>query len=497
MTKLTWSNIAGRQFETGLDRGVLYPSNPAPGELLHTNLATSPQPTNTNFVGVGAGYRFGGGTNLSAQALPTANDGPEVNNQRIGYVRILSHASDPSSFIGSWRFTDAKALTTPVVEPGFPIMPGRIYRVSYLTRVKSSTITTKMVRTSIRAYNSANEPLAGNVSATSPELMDGVWSKISVLMTAPSGGVKFGISSDLTGSVGSRSSGDSFDVTGLIIVDVTSDDTVNPDYFDGSFPSDGKHQYSWEGASNASTSTQSSNPVGAVPWSGLTAVDEAGGESAVSYYIDGRPYLHFPRPKEFAATIKAYTYPDEFAAMMGLVEVADGMYLDSQVGDSFHLSYRTLVGNATDGLDHGYKIHLVYNVTVVPSSVSYQSSFNTINAHEFSWGIQAVPVPVEGYRSTAHVIIDTRHMEENLTRRIEAMLYGTGNTAPYMPDPNVILDMLSFGDTIIITDHGDGTWSAEGSYANVYLIGDGVFEIKNVDAIDNGDGTYTIASTNV
>jgi hypothetical protein len=236
----------------------------------------------------------------------------------------------------------------------------------------------------------------------------------------------------------------------------------------------------------------------AVSWNGLTGVDEGGGESGAAYYIDGRPFLFFPKPKEFTATLKAYTYPDAFSAIMGVTEAAEGMFLDSQVGDAFDLSYRSLIGDALGGVDRGYKIHLVYNATVAPTPISYATQTNEINPIEFSWEIQAVPVPVEGYRATAHVVIDTRHMDPLKLNQIEILLYGDPNSItsePGMPDPQTIFDILSFGDAIVIIDNGDGTWEAVGSYENIYMIGDGIFQIDNVTATDHGDGTYTVSST--
>jgi hypothetical protein len=235
----------------------------------------------------------------------------------------------------------------------------------------------------------------------------------------------------------------------------------------------------------------------AVPWLGLTSVDEEGGDGAASYYIDGRPFLFLPRPKEYKATLKAFTYPDVFAQIMGVSEIADGMYLDSQPGDAFDLSYRTLVGSATEGSDHGYKIHLVYNATVTPQALTYESLSNSINPTTFSWEIQAVPVKVEGFRPTAHIIIDTRHMDQAKIDAIEKLLYGGVDAFAQMPSPQVIFDLLSYGDTIIITDNGDGTFDVTGSYENVYMISDGVFQVDNVDATNNGDGTFTVSSTNV
>ena len=273
-----------------------------------------------------------------------------------------------------------------------------------------------------------------------------------------------------------------------------------------------------------------------VAWNGLTAVEENGGESATTYYLDGRPYLIVPKKKEFSATVKAITYPDEFTDYMGLEKVATGLYFDQQQADSFGLSYRTLVGNDVDGIEHGYKIHLVYNCIVVPDGISYSSFAGDINPIEFSWQIQATPVIVPGYHPTAHIIIDTRGLEQDVIDELEDLIYGgvtpsdhlmdggeaisfpieeadggTPTTVPEevadgggpfstpeivtMPDPNVILDILSYGDDIIITYLGDGFWSAAGSYANVHHIGDGEFEINNADIVNHGDGTFTISTT--
>lgn len=233
----------------------------------------------------------------------------------------------------------------------------------------------------------------------------------------------------------------------------------------------------------------------AVVWNGLTAVDEDGGDSSVAYYIDGRPFLFLPRPKEFSASLKAYTYPEEFSELMGVAEAEAGMYLDSQLGDSFGLSYRTLIADSIEGTSFGYKIHLIYNATVAPPGSSYETLSGDINPSEFSWDIKAVPVPIEGFRPTAHVIIDTRHADADKLSLFEALLYGDDTTAASMPDPSTILEMLGYGDSIIITDNDDGTWTAVGSLRNVHMLGEDMFEINNVTATDNGDGTYDISST--
>ena len=268
-------------------------------------------------------------------------------------------------------------------------------------------------------------------------------------------------------------------------------------FFDGDTEMTALNTFEWAGAVDSSRSYRRERKYVAVPWIGLTGVDEKGGEGAASYYIDGRPFLFLPKPKEYQATLRAYTYPDEFAAIMGVTEVADGMYLDSQPGESFDLSYRTLVGNAVNGLDHGYKIHLVYNAVVTPQSLSYDTLGSSINPVEFAWDIQAVPVRVEGFRPTAHIIIDTRHMDPARIAAIEEMLYGSDEVLPSMPSPQAVFDLLSYGDTIIVTDMGDGTFTVEGAYENVYMVSPGEFRVDNVDGTNYPDGTFVISSTNV
>jgi hypothetical protein len=231
------------------------------------------------------------------------------------------------------------------------------------------------------------------------------------------------------------------------------------------------------------------------PWNGLTSVDEEGGEGAAEYYVDGRPFLYLPKPKEFKATLKAFMYPDEFSVAIGEVEATDGMYLDSQIAEAFDLSYRTKIVDGIQGENAGYKIHLIYNATVVPSAKSYGTIGDTINPVEFSWDIQAVPTFVTGFRPTAHITIDTRNMDASRVNAIEEIIYGTPSVPATMPTPQTIFDLLNFGDTIIITDNGDGTWTAEASYLNLYMIGDEIFQIENVNATHHGDGTYTISST--
>lgn len=470
MARLNWEP-SGR-YETGLDRGVFYPKN-VTYPIVATNLATDPIPTT--------------GSNWFASNPGGANVSTGYDSDEQAWYVLVNSVGTSNAF--TTRYGNNAATWIPVEE-------GHTYRVEF----KAMSTVDDYRATSIDWFK-ADHTSAGTMAMNNGariEMPSGEYVDFLCIGTAPAEAAYASVGILYSGAAGGGPTSTILPAGAKRFCKqlIVTEDGTTEDYFDGSSSDTGLYTYEWTGAPGASTSVKRQIVGSAIPWNGLTSVDENGADSAVSYYIDGRPFLFFPKPKEFQATIKAYTYPDEFAAVMGLVEATDGMYLDSQVGDAFDLSYRTLLGDSIQGTDAGYKIHLVYNATVAPQGLTYESASNSINPTDLSWEIQAVPVRIDGYRPTAHVVIDTRHMDATRIAEIEALLYGDDTHAPAMPTPQTVFDLLSFGDAIIITDNGDGTWQAEGSYKNIYLIGDGVFQIDNVDAVDNGDGTFRISTTN-
>lgn len=228
----------------------------------------------------------------------------------------------------------------------------------------------------------------------------------------------------------------------------------------------------------------------AVAWNGLFNVVEQGQQSSTTYRRDGLAYLTVVSPREFAAQISAYTFPDEFAEICGIVEAADGLFLDAQIPDSFNLSYRTMYDDGTN-----YKIHLVYGATATLADVQYQTLSDASNLSTFEFDISTVPQKITGYRPTAHLIIDTRQLAEETVDNLENLIYGTHNVEPSLPAPDTLVEMLGYGDKVVVVDHGDGTWTATGSYKNVKTDEFGNFTINNVPRLDLASGEYEFAST--
>ena len=173
-----------------------------------------------------------------------------------------------------------------------------------------------------------------------------------------------------------------------------------------------------------------------VAWNGLISVDESpeGGDST-PYYLDGVKYLNLAEADEYSATIEAYTYPSEFSVCDGTAIHRRGLLVTQQPRQRFGLSYRTMVGNDIKGTKQGYKIHLVYNALAAPTSRSYETAADTVEALTFTWDLTATPVFLLGLKPSAHIIIDTATATPALITELENTLYGTAISSPRLPTP--------------------------------------------------------------
>lgn len=232
-----------------------------------------------------------------------------------------------------------------------------------------------------------------------------------------------------------------------------------------------------------------------VVWNGITGVDESSDSSQTIYYIDGRIYLADVEPGDFKGSLTAYFWPDAFSECLGIPDAGGGLFVDNQKPQRCGISYRSLIGSGTDGDMFGYQIHLVYNAVPTIGNRSRKTINSSPAPMEFQFDLVCTPVALPGFRPSAHYIIDTRHMSPENLATLEAILYGSEDSSPRLPEPLELYDLLNFGSSIIFTDHGDGTWTATGSSSNIYMTGDGTWEIINVNGTDNGDGTYELEDT--
>jgi hypothetical protein len=231
-----------------------------------------------------------------------------------------------------------------------------------------------------------------------------------------------------------------------------------------------------------------------VAWNGLTSVSEnsSGGE-AKPYYIDGVKYANVPTYEEYEATITAFTYPDEFLECEGRVQARSGLFVTRQRRKSFGFSYRTKVGNdLADNL--GYKIHIIYNALASPSDRESTTVGDSVEAMDFSWDITTRPPAISGYRRTSHFVIDSRHTDPIVLGIIEDILYGNESETARLPTFDELLEAFDTISNLVITDNGDGTWTATAPFDVIQMLDETTFQITSPMAIFIDEDSYTISS---
>ena len=165
-----------------------------------------------------------------------------------------------------------------------------------------------------------------------------------------------------------------------------------------------------------------------VAWNGVTAISESpSGAEPTALYADDKKYLNLLSAEEFAASIEAYTYPDEFAECDGSASLAEGFTIGQQARSKFALAYKTTIGNDEAGNSLGYKLHIIYNCLAAPSEKAYNTINDSPEAITFSWEISTTPVTftIDGKEySTACVTIDSRTADPSKLAALETKLFG-------------------------------------------------------------------------
>lgn len=181
-------------------------------------------------------------------------------------------------------------------------------------------------------------------------------------------------------------------------------------------------------------------PGTGVAWNGLTSVTESpSGADSNPQYADNIKYLNLRSAEEFGGTIEAFTYPEEWAECDGSKSPSKGVYFGQQTRKMFGLSYRTKLGNDTDGDDYGYILHLVYGATASPSERQYQTINDSPEPVTFSWEFDTQAVAVEGYKPVAHIEINSKLVDAQKLAAFEKKLYGDTDTEPSLPLPAEVL----------------------------------------------------------
>lgn len=235
-----------------------------------------------------------------------------------------------------------------------------------------------------------------------------------------------------------------------------------------------------------------------VPWNGITGVEDGSDPELKSFYMDGIKFLEYVVPGDFVGKLTAYTYPDEFDEVVGVVNDAHGLFFHDQPFKQFNLSYRTMLGDDVEGVDLGYKLHLLYNLVAIPDSNSFVTNSDSFSATEFSWSLTGTPDALSGFRPTVHISVDSTQTPEPTLAALEEILYGTETTDARWPSLDEVRTLFEGFQQLIITDNGNGTWIANDISDDVVYITnlpDGKFQIDHADATYLDPDTFQISTT--
>lgn len=162
-----------------------------------------------------------------------------------------------------------------------------------------------------------------------------------------------------------------------------------------------------------------------VPWNGLTNVTEnPSGADANAQYADNIKYLNLIAAEDFGLTIEAFTYPSEFGQCDGTAEIAPGIVIGQQGRGTFGFGYRTKIGNDVMNDNLGYKLHFAYGCVAAPSEKGYDTIGDSPEPINFSWEVNTTPVPVEGFKPTAILTIDSTMVDPDKLKEFEELIYG-------------------------------------------------------------------------
>lgn len=211
------------------------------------------------------------------------------------------------------------------------------------------------------------------------------------------------------------------------------------------------------------------NSAGVV-WDGLISVSESSSDTnQIGHYIEGIRYFTQISFEDFGVALVAYTYPDEVEESI------------------FDLCYRTQT-------DEGYKIHLVYNVHAEIQAMDYSTVNRSTDAINFGWDMTTIPERIPGFKSSAHLIIDSRFAYGSALDAIEDVLYGSDDNDPYLPSAADVMELFNGFAVLKITDNGDGTWTADGPDDVVYFTDSETFEIDYSSVVYLDEITYQVSS---
>lgn len=213
-----------------------------------------------------------------------------------------------------------------------------------------------------------------------------------------------------------------------------------------------------------------------ISWNGLVSVVEQTDSETPDYvYLDGiKTYIGSKR-EVLSLSVEAFTYPP---------------ILDDIHQEIPGFSYQTVLNNRK-------LIHLIFNPFFVLDEKTNTTVTDSTDPANFVWNCYTRPEKLNELAPTSHLIIDISNTKSQFVQFVEDTLYGSAvKDAEFLPAQNWVSAFLEMetAETLLIVDHGDGSWTAVGSDSMVNLTAPTEFQINSPTAIFLDAESYQVSS---
>lgn len=180
-----------------------------------------------------------------------------------------------------------------------------------------------------------------------------------------------------------------------------------------------------------------------IAWNGLTSVtDSPDGAEETAIWADGIKYGSMLSAESFGGTIESIMFPDAFYACNGFATPVKGAHIGQQTRVPFGFGYMNRIGNDTDGIAHGEKLHLIYGCRCSPSEEQNQTINDSPENKSLSFEYKSNPVTVTGYKPTSEFVVDSTEVDEAVWKKVIDLVYGTADVEPKFPLPDELITLM-------------------------------------------------------
>lgn len=169
------------------------------------------------------------------------------------------------------------------------------------------------------------------------------------------------------------------------------------------------------------------------PWNGVISIAEnPSNTDTFPVFFDSEKIANLHANTDFSISLESFSYPNLITLAQGERSLAPGLFATNQPKTSFGLTWRTMIGNDTEGMV-GYKLHFLWGAKAAPSNRRLETKGQEQNPSTFIWEISGLHQTRSGMKPTSHLYVDTRYVDEAKLAVLEERIYTQNSSTNTMP----------------------------------------------------------------